>query len=255
MNVNILKIIYVLLTQNPKRHNHRHHRNSANSHIHQNHRKSQQKANEIIRSYERPYAQSTQKTDQTKMSLDNLGSVSGQVESNSPEQTYSPHDISPIKQDTGTHMAEKLVESTTGNNAFKFDTITPVKLNGNQDIQINAIALGKSFHLFIVFFSSMFYSAVNNDIKRRQHNMDSSSSDDNGGFVTPPENQIIRKSQVKRATIVGNPMFSNSPDNEIGPGESLGLDDLDMDYEQIMHYFDNLKVKYIKIYYVAQNST
>lgn len=67
-----------------------------------------------------------------------------------------------------------------------------------------------------------------------------SSSDDNGGFVTPPG--IPRSSRVKRATVVGNPMFSNTPDSEIGPGESLGLDDLDMDYEQIMHYFDNLKV-------------
>lgn len=37
-------------------------------------------------------------------------------------------------------------------------------------------------------------------------------------------------------------MFSNTPDSELGPGESLSLDDLDMDYEQIMHYFDNLKV-------------
>lgn len=71
----------------------------------------------------------------------------------------------------------------------------------------------------------------------------SSSSEDNGGFVTPPTtNNICRRSQVKRATIVGNPMFSNSPDNELC-SESLGLDDLDMDYEQIMHYFDNLKVK------------
>lgn len=67
-----------------------------------------------------------------------------------------------------------------------------------------------------------------------------SSSDDNGGFVTPPG--MPRSTRVKRATVVGNPMFSNTPDSEIGPGESLGLDDLDMDYEQIMHYFDNLKV-------------
>ena len=43
-------------------------------------------------------------------------------------------------------------------------------------------------------------------------------------------------------------MFSSSPDSDLGPVESLGLDDLDMDYEQIMHYFDNLKVrKMIKV--------
>uniref|UniRef100_A0A6B2E6C3 Putative conserved secreted protein n=1 Tax=Phlebotomus kandelakii TaxID=1109342 RepID=A0A6B2E6C3_9DIPT len=69
-----------------------------------------------------------------------------------------------------------------------------------------------------------------------------SESDDNGGFVTPPgECPSMRAQQVKRATVVGNPMFSNSEDSDLGPSESLGLDDLDMDYEQIMHYFDNLK--------------
>lgn len=68
-------------------------------------------------------------------------------------------------------------------------------------------------------------------------------SDDNGGFVTPPPaNQQSQARAVKRATVVGNPMFSNSPDSDEGPVESLGLDDLDMDYEQIMNYFDNLKV-------------
>lgn len=71
-------------------------------------------------------------------------------------------------------------------------------------------------------------------------------SDDNGGFVTPPsvtEQRNNRTRAVKRATVVGNPMFSNSPDtDEAGQTESLGLDDLDMDYEQIMNYFDNLKV-------------
>ena len=70
-------------------------------------------------------------------------------------------------------------------------------------------------------------------------------SDDNGGFVTPPSvtEQRNKTRAVKRATVVGNPMFSNSPDSdEAGPTESLGLDDLDMDYEQIMNYFDNLKV-------------
>lgn len=72
-----------------------------------------------------------------------------------------------------------------------------------------------------------------------------SESDDNGGFVTPPGEcpSTRAQHQVKRATVVGNPMFSNSEDSDLGPGESLGLDDLDMDYEQIMHYFDNLKVR------------
>lgn len=52
---------------------------------------------------------------------------------------------------------------------------------------------------------------------------------------------------MKRATIVGNPMFSadeNMQKNGVTPPD-LGLDDLqlDMDYDQIMHYFENLKVQ------------
>lgn len=72
--------------------------------------------------------------------------------------------------------------------------------------------------------------------------------------------------RAKRATVVGNPMFEAAGDEAAAavaamangdggdgtpgsaglddvPAESLGLDDLDMDYEQIMHYFDNLKVR------------
>lgn len=57
--------------------------------------------------------------------------------------------------------------------------------------------------------------------------------------------------EVKRATIVGNPMFSIAGDDNktvastgATPAELPGLDDLQlgMDYEQIMHYFENLKV-------------
>lgn len=54
--------------------------------------------------------------------------------------------------------------------------------------------------------------------------------------------------EVKRATIVGNPMFSANEDvqkNGVTPPDLASLDDLqlDMDYEQIMHYFENLKVR------------
>ncbi|KOB78965.1 Uncharacterized protein OBRU01_01023 [Operophtera brumata] len=48
--------------------------------------------------------------------------------------------------------------------------------------------------------------------------------------------------EVKRATIVGNPMYSRGPaPAPSAPGEPLGIDDLHMDYDQIMHYFHNLK--------------
>lgn len=47
--------------------------------------------------------------------------------------------------------------------------------------------------------------------------------------------------EVKRATIVGNPMYSRGESAGAG-SEPLPLDDLHMDYDQIMHYFHNLKV-------------
>lgn len=56
--------------------------------------------------------------------------------------------------------------------------------------------------------------------------------------------------EVKRATIVGNPMYSREEAHGEGAegaegrgsAEPLALDDLHMDYDQIMHYFHNLKV-------------
>lgn len=46
-----------------------------------------------------------------------------------------------------------------------------------------------------------------------------------------------KSKEVKRATIVGNPMYSSQEQEE------MALDDLNlgMDYDQIMQYFDNLK--------------
>jgi hypothetical protein len=56
---------------------------------------------------------------------------------------------------------------------------------------------------------------------------------------------------VKRAAIIGNPMFAFDPsaapgDQKIqnaGGGDTIKLDDLNlgMDYKQLMEYFDNLK--------------
>lgn len=70
-------------------------------------------------------------------------------------------------------------------------------------------------------------------------------------LISNEETQFIKQGQsyqkncrVKRAIVVGNPMFSATIDDVINGEESLSLDDLDMDYEQIMHYFDNLKVRF-----------
>lgn len=247
---------------------------------------------------------------------------------NSPEQTFSPHEISPVQSERESetiamnsndpdanelHMAERLVESAAQQqkNAFQFDSLTPkreplsVTNNNNnhnndkqsqqqEDIQLNASKPGGESASFptslvltdqfnsislilrlkkldpiekISLISKSFYFLFldeSKEVKRRhkrhipatQNATVNSSSDDNGGFITPPgEDKISRKHQVKRATVVGNPMFSSTADGDIGPGESLGLDDLDMDYEQIMHYFDNLKVSNKSINFAWLTST
>ncbi|KAK6625427.1 hypothetical protein RUM43_005725 [Polyplax serrata] len=53
----------------------------------------------------------------------------------------------------------------------------------------------------------------------------------------------VVNSEVKKAMIVGNPMFSVMGSSAKDQEDVVGLDDLNlgMDYDQIMHYFDNLK--------------
>ncbi|CAH2990789.1 unnamed protein product [Chilo suppressalis] len=70
------------------------------------------------------------------------------------------------------------------------------------------------------------------------------SKEPKGEFVEAAANHNKGSSspEVKRATIVGNPMFSRAEDGDrTAGGEPLPLDDLHMDYDQIMHYFHNLK--------------
>lgn len=160
------------------------------------------------------------------------------------------------------HMAEILVESAagqTGRSAFQFDTITPKKNTSKLTPNSNAIDYNDAPLSSVMMDSGIEVSTAAQDdeqVTKESTNTEQlanqsdeptkfsendSSSDDNGGFVTPEDHEPAGH-RVKRATVVGNPMFS-SQDSELGqPGESLGLDDLEMDYDQIMHYFDNLKV-------------
>jgi transmembrane protein 132 len=132
------------------------------------------------------------------------------------------------------HMAERLVENAVQQQktAFKFDTITPKKpLDNDEPSGAHCIDNAPEVKM----------RRIESTAPTKTQTLESS-SDDNGGFITPPPGDNRSESQVKRATVMSNPMFSSSPDSDLGPGETLGLDDLDMDYEQIMHYFDNLKV-------------
>uniref|UniRef100_A0A1Y1MMI2 Transmembrane protein 132E n=1 Tax=Photinus pyralis TaxID=7054 RepID=A0A1Y1MMI2_PHOPY len=89
-------------------------------------------------------------------------------------------------------------------------------------------------------------SPVENPVKIRHKNLQNGNEDD-VQFVHLPHLDTSgngnRSPKVKRATIVGNPMFSTEDQltKDDVPAELSGLDELGMDYEQIMHYFDNLK--------------
>lgn len=64
-------------------------------------------------------------------------------------------------------------------------------------------------------------------------------------FSAPDKASVgrISNSEVKKATIVGNPMFSLAGSSPKAQDDVVGLEDLNlgMDYDQIMQYFDNLK--------------
>lgn len=83
-------------------------------------------------------------------------------------------------------------------------------------------------------------------LEQQQQQRDKNASRDNADdeFVELRQEEEERRSgmkdkskEVKRATIVGNPMYSSQEQEE------MALDDLNlgMDYDQIMQYFDNLK--------------
>ncbi|XP_053692033.1 transmembrane protein 132E [Sabethes cyaneus] len=171
------------------------------------------------------------------------------------------------------HMAERLVQQCSQKSVFKFDTINNSVNSKNNETVVsvcNSVPLEVSSNnedspVMVQTTAEISALPTSTNLRRSREESSTSeiktlasSSDGNGGFVTPPNEethiQVLHQqnSQSKipksphllkngKPTVVGNPMFANTPDSELGPGESLGLDDLDMDYEQIMHYFDNLK--------------
>ncbi|KAH8273065.1 hypothetical protein KR018_008801, partial [Drosophila ironensis] len=135
------------------------------------------------------------------------------------------------------HNAEKLVEYTNPHqkNAFQFDSLTPKRVTKAAAAATSpaAIVQGK----------------VKDNHSMANSTGDAANSNGTDKIMRLPASAVsqvptTKSSRVKRATVVGNPMFSATVDESSGPGERLGLDDLDMDYEQIMHYFDNLKVRH-----------
>ncbi|XP_034668116.1 transmembrane protein 132E [Drosophila subobscura] len=139
------------------------------------------------------------------------------------------------------HNAEKLVEYTNPHqkNAFQFDSLTPkrvTKAAAAAAAMSTAIQKAKENHSMVSSTGDAANSNGSDEIMR----LPSTASGSANSHVPVPV-PTTKSSRVKRATVVGNPMFSATVDDTETPGERLGLDDLDMDYEQIMHYFDNLK--------------
>jgi transmembrane protein 132 len=175
--------------------------------------------------------------------------------SNSPSYSVQPiSSLSKHYQNQELHMAEILVESTVGQqrSAFQFDTITPKKnLTPNNtdynDAPLSSVMLDSGIEVSASADDNATKEITNEELtdnsadEAAKSSENDSSSDDNGGFVTP-EDQEPKSNRVKRATVVGNPMFSSQDSELAATGESLGIDDLEMDYDQIMNYFDNLKV-------------
>ncbi|XP_023037165.1 transmembrane protein 132E isoform X1 [Drosophila willistoni] len=160
------------------------------------------------------------------------------------------------------HNAEKLVEYTNPHqkNAFQFDSLTPkrvTKAGAGAGLGTSAGAAGVT--LPTTPPTATVAPTPQVKTKAENHSMVSSIGDAANSNATdelirlPPtaspsatasttiSEPTTKSSRIKRATVVGNPMFSATVDDTVAPGERLGLDDLDMDYEQIMHYFDNLK--------------
>ncbi|XP_045784546.1 transmembrane protein 132E [Maniola jurtina] len=81
------------------------------------------------------------------------------------------------------------------------------------------------------------------EVQMRHKNKNKESNNAKGDFVEPTTQTKGGSSpEVKRATIVGNPMYSRADAAPRADApEALGIDDLHMDYDQIMHYFHNLK--------------
>lgn len=87
----------------------------------------------------------------------------------------------------------------------------------------------------------------------RSKNSTSNTKDNELAFVELRNNdekriKCAKSREVKRATVIGNPMFSSSSSSSSCSSnheqeEAVPMDDLNlgMDYNQIMQYFDNLK--------------
>ncbi|XP_039958277.1 transmembrane protein 132C isoform X2 [Bactrocera tryoni] len=120
------------------------------------------------------------------------------------------------------HNAEKIVQFAdySRKTAFQFDSLP-------QNSKVDSVT-GDC----IIYKAPENKTPTSNSIEEKE-----------GAKLLQPRSEIksVLKKEVKRATVVGNPMFSNTAYDHVDSRDDLVLDGFEMDYEQIMHYFDNLK--------------
>ncbi|KAL3270215.1 hypothetical protein HHI36_009271 [Cryptolaemus montrouzieri] len=142
-------------------------------------------------------------------------------------------------------------DPTIVNRDYGLRDFTPTNRTSEDDVQDFVSAVnGDGLNAFEFDDDPQEAAASSNgdEVKMRPKHQD---NEENVQFVQycseiDPNKNARNSAEVKRATIIGNPMFSSNDENQTTsaiPADLPGLDDLqlDMDYDQIMHYFENLK--------------
>ncbi|XP_061712133.1 transmembrane protein 132E isoform X1 [Cydia pomonella] len=151
-------------------------------------------------------------------------------------------DLNPLPHDLDDNAVEKLSKEECAR-LFEFDNDAPLVLENKDYREIVGLDRGRTFAK-PPSPDYMHDSGIGLPEVQMRHKNRSKESNVKGDFVEATnQNKGSGSPEVKRATIVGNPMYSRAG-AEAGAGagaEALGFDDLQMDYDQIMHYFHNLK--------------
>ncbi|XP_059054238.1 transmembrane protein 132E [Achroia grisella] len=150
--------------------------------------------------------------------------------------------------DIGDNPVEKLTNKEDCARLFEFDNDAPLVMENKDYREIVGLNRGTedSRRTFVKPQSPDYMHDSGIGLPELQMRHKTRSKEPKGDFVEA-QTKGSSSPEVKRATIVGNPMYSRGgegrDDAEPRPDavEALGLDDLHMDYNQIMHYFHNLK--------------
>ncbi|XP_061383404.1 LOW QUALITY PROTEIN: transmembrane protein 132E [Danaus plexippus] len=148
-----------------------------------------------------------------------------------------------LRNDFDDNPVEKLTNKDDCARLFEFDNDAPLIMENKDFREIVGLNRGTddSRRTFAKPESPdyMHDSGIGLPEVQMRHKKKEKESNIKNEFVEPAiQNKGGNSPEVKRATIVGNPMYSRETGRDQEP---LALDDLHMDYDQIMHYFHNLK--------------